>query len=209
MMQPRGWGARRRAAAKYSTALQQPVQSPGSSLVLAEAWLCLCDLAQHQPGMARRSCTLVIVAEQLHALCSAWVVSMCALQLAGAAGGSIVRGLSGLDSWLEANKLLPELKPLEIPDAVRDEDGQLNAECQEVRMLLLLLVLSHQQAVSVMTCEARMRLCLGRWCAASLQGSQGTVESVGRCTQPGQGRRCCCQKPQMVPHRPRAAAPSS
>lgn len=38
-----------------------------------------------------------------------------------------------MDSWLEGNKLLPELKPLEVPEAVQDEDGQLNAECKEVR----------------------------------------------------------------------------
>lgn len=56
----------------------------------------------------------------------------CVLQLAGAAGGSVVRGLSGLDSWLEGNKLLPELKPRDVPEAVQDEDGQLNEECQEV-----------------------------------------------------------------------------
>ncbi len=61
------------------------------------------------------------------------------MQLAGAAGGSVVRGLSGLDSWLEDNKLLPELKPLEVPEAVRDEDGELNAECKEVRYNGLLL----------------------------------------------------------------------
>lgn len=61
------------------------------------------------------------------------VACVCGLQLAGAAGGSIVRGLSGLDSWLEGNKLLPELKPREVPEAVQDEDGQLNEECQEVR----------------------------------------------------------------------------
>jgi len=56
-----------------------------------------------------------------------------ATQLAGAVGGSVVRGLAGLDSWLEGNKLLPELQPLEVPEAVRDESGQLNAECKEVR----------------------------------------------------------------------------
>lgn len=55
------------------------------------------------------------------------------LQLAGSVGASVVRGLAGLDSWLEGNKLLPELKPLEVPEAVQDEDGQLNAECKEVR----------------------------------------------------------------------------
>lgn len=54
------------------------------------------------------------------------------LQLAASAGGSVVRGLAGLDSWLEGNKLLPELKPLEVPEAVQDEDGQMNAECKEV-----------------------------------------------------------------------------
>jgi hypothetical protein len=61
----------------------------------------------------------------------------CDAQLAGTAGGSLVRGLAGLDTWLEGNKLLPELKPLEVPEAVQDENGQLNAECQEVRFLCL------------------------------------------------------------------------
>lgn len=62
------------------------------------------------------------------------VSRMCpALQLAGAVSGSVVRGLAGLDNWLESNKLLPELKPLEVPKAVQDEAGELNAECREVR----------------------------------------------------------------------------
>lgn len=55
------------------------------------------------------------------------------VQLAGSVGGRVVRGLSGLDVWLEGNKVLPVLKPLEIPDDVKDESGELNAECKEVR----------------------------------------------------------------------------
>jgi hypothetical protein len=54
------------------------------------------------------------------------------MQVAGAAGKAVVRSLSGLDSWLENNKLLPELKPMAVPEPVQDEDGQLNQECQEV-----------------------------------------------------------------------------
>lgn len=49
----------------------------------------------------------------------------------------MVRGLSGLDAWLEGNKVLPVLKPLEIPDDVKDESGELNAECKEVCRLWL------------------------------------------------------------------------
>lgn len=64
------------------------------------------------------------------------------VQLAGSVGGSVVRGLSGLDAWLEGNKVLPVLKPLEIPDDVKDESGELNAECKEVRWLCCRLCLS-------------------------------------------------------------------
>lgn len=45
----------------------------------------------------------------------------------------MVRGLSAADSWLEGKQLLPELKPLEVPEEVRDEIGGLNGECKEVR----------------------------------------------------------------------------
>jgi len=59
------------------------------------------------------------------------------MQVAGAAGKAVVRSLSGLDSWLENNKLLPELKPMAVPEPVQDEDGQLNQECQEVSPMMI------------------------------------------------------------------------
>eukprot|EP00775_Hariotina_reticulata_P004226 gene4226-4475_t len=63
-------------------------------------------------------------------------------KVAGAAGKAVVRGLSGLDSWLETNKVLPMLKPLAVPEPVQDEDGQLNQECQEIRAKLAQLKLN-------------------------------------------------------------------
>jgi hypothetical protein len=76
------------------------------------------------------------------------------VQLAASVGGSVVRGLSGLDAWLEDNKVLPVLKPLEIPDDVKDESGELNAECKEVRWLCAHV--SHAYAV---LCRADAVLC--------------------------------------------------
>lgn len=98
-----------------------------------------------------------------------WVLVL--LQLAGSVGGSVVRGLAGLDSWLEGNKLLPALKPLEVPEAVRDEAGELNAECREVssRRKRLLSVAAATAAAVAATEGNPLSLCRQSCCFLSMR----------------------------------------
>ncbi|KAF8064601.1 AOX4 [Scenedesmus sp. PABB004] len=63
-------------------------------------------------------------------------------KLAGAAGAAVARGLAAADVWLEKAGALPELKPLEVPQEVADEHGELSEECKEIRDKLRKLVLN-------------------------------------------------------------------
>ena len=58
------------------------------------------------------------------------------VQAVKSAGARVVAGFASLDRQLQKAGILPELKPVKLPEEVRDESGQLASDCAEVRSLL-------------------------------------------------------------------------
>ena len=54
------------------------------------------------------------------------------VQAVKSAGAKVVAAFASLDRQLQKAGILPELKPVKLPAEVRDESGQLAADCAEV-----------------------------------------------------------------------------
>ncbi len=64
-----------------------------------------------------------------------WCPLLCT-QAVASVGAKVVAGFASLDRQLQKAGILPELKPAKIPAEVRDESGQLAADCAEVCRVL-------------------------------------------------------------------------